>query len=70
MVDLLYDIVVKATEWPTHDRVINNTRPTSGLSNGGILILWHCARPSSGITVGTESGDLAVKQRILDYNEE
>lgn len=68
MVDLLYDVVVKATEWPTYDRSIKTLAQHLGFQ-------WRDTHPSGAASIEwyhrwIESGDPAIKQRILDYNED
>ncbi len=68
MVDLLYDVVVKATEWPTYDRSIKTLAQHLGFQ-------WRDTHPSGTASIEwyhrwVESGDPAIKQRILDYNED
>lgn len=68
MVDLLYDVVVKATEWPTYDRSIKTLAQHLGFQ-------WRDTHPSGTASIEwyhrwIESGDPAIKQRILDYNED
>lgn len=68
MVDLLYDVVVKATEWPTYDRSIKTLAQYLGFK-------WRDSHPSGTASIEwyhrwIESGDPAIKQRILDYNED
>lgn len=68
MIDLLYDVVVKATEWPTYDRSIKTLAQYLGFK-------WRDTHPSGAASIEwyhrwIESGDAAIKQRILDYNED
>ena len=68
MVDLLYDVVVKSTEWPTYDRSIKTLAQHLGFQ-------WRDAHPSGAASIEwfhrwIESGDPAIRQRILDYNED
>lgn len=68
MVDLLYDVVVKATEWPTFDRSIKTLAQHLGFQ-------WRDTHPSGAASIEwyhrwIESADLEIKQRILDYNED
>ncbi len=68
MVDLLYDVVMKATEWPTYDRSIKTLAQHLGFQ-------WRDTHPSGAASIEwfhrwIESGDPAIKQRILDYNQD
>ncbi len=67
-IDLYYDVVRKATEWPTHDYSIKTLARYLGFD-------WRDAHPSGAASIEwfhrwVETGDSAVKQRILDYNED
>ncbi len=67
-VDLYYDIVKKATEWPTRDHSIKTLAKCLGFT-------WRDPHPSGAASIEwfhrwVETGDPAVKQRILDYNED
>lgn len=67
-VDLLYDVVKKATEWPTRDHSIKTLAKYLGFS-------WRDTHPSGAASIEwfhryTETGDPDIKQRILDYNED
>jgi predicted RecB family nuclease len=67
-VDLYTDIVRKATEWPTRDYSIKTLAKFLGFK-------WHDAHPSGAASIEwfarwIETDDLAIKQRILDYNED
>jgi uncharacterized protein len=67
MIDL-YDVVMKATEWPTYDRSIKTLAQHLGFK-------WRDTHPSGAASIEwyhrwTESGDPSIKQRILDYNED
>jgi predicted RecB family nuclease len=67
-VDLLYDVVKKATEWPTRDHSIKTLAKYLGFS-------WRDTHPSGAASIEwfhryTETGDSEIKQRILDYNED
>lgn len=67
MVDL-YDVVLKGTEWPTYDRSIKTLAQYLGFQ-------WRDSHPSGSASIEwyhrwIESGDSAIKQRILDYNED
>ena len=67
-VDLYYDVVKKATEWPTRDHSIKTLAKYLGFN-------WRDSHPSGAASIEwfnrwIETGDSAVKQRILDYNED
>lgn len=67
MIDL-YEVVRKKTEWPTRDFSIKTLAKSCGFS-------WRDTRPSGAASIEwfdqwVKTGDLAVKQRILDYNED
>ena len=67
-VDLYYDVVKKATEWPTRDHSIKTLAKFLGFS-------WRDAHPSGAASIEwfdrwVQTGDTTVKQRILDYNED
>jgi predicted RecB family nuclease len=67
-IDLYFDLVLKATEWPTRDYSIRSIAKYLGFS-------WRDIHPSGAASIAwfhsyTESGDPAIKQRILDYNED
>jgi predicted RecB family nuclease len=67
-VDLLFDIVMKATEWPTHDRSIKTLAKFLGFR-------WRDANPSGAASIEwfdrwVRERDPATKARILDYNED
>ncbi len=67
-VDLLYDVVKKATEWPTRDHSIKTLAKYLGFS-------WRDTHPSGAASIEwfhryTETGDPEIKKRILDYNED
>ena len=66
--DLYYDVVLKATEWPIRDFSIKTLATHLGFK-------WRDAHPSGAASIEwfhrwVETGDQAVKQRILDYNED
>lgn len=68
MIDLLYDVVMKATEWPTFDRSIKTLAQYLGFQ-------WRDTNPSGAASIEwyhrwLESGDPKTKQRILEYNED
>ncbi len=67
-VDLLYDVVKKATEWPTRDYSIKTLATFLGFK-------WRDTHPSGAASIEwfdswIQTGDAAIKQRILDYNED
>lgn len=67
MIDL-FDVVKKATEWPTYDQSIKTLAQYLGFR-------WRDTNPSGAASIEwynrwIESGDPAIKQRILDYNED
>lgn len=60
-------MVKKATEWPTRDHSIKTLAKYLGFN-------WRDTHPSGAASSEwfnrwIETGDAAVKQRILDYNE-
>jgi len=68
MVDLYFDVVKKATEWPLYDQSIKTLAQHLGFQ-------WRDENPSGAASIEwynrwIESGDPAIKQRILDYNED
>ena len=67
-IDLYFDVVLKATEWPTRDYSIKSLAKYLGF-------LWRDTHPSGAASIEwfhrwVESWDLEIKQRILDYNED
>lgn len=67
-IDLYFDVVVKATEWPTRDYSIKTLAKYLGFG-------WRDTNPSGAASIEwfdrwIKTGDPAVKQRILDYNED
>jgi predicted RecB family nuclease len=67
-VDLYYDVVKKATEWPTWDFSIKTLAKYLGFS-------WRDTHPSGAASIEwfdrwINTGDRAIRQRILDYNED
>ena len=67
-VDLLFDVVMKATEWPTNDRSIKTLAKCLGFS-------WRDTNPSGAASIEwfdrwVRERDPAMKVRILDYNED
>jgi len=68
MIDLYFDVVKKSTEWPTYDQSIKTLAQYLGFS-------WRDTHPSGAASIEwyhrwIKSGDPAIKQRILDYNED
>jgi predicted RecB family nuclease len=67
-IDLYYDVVFKATEWPTRDYSIKTLAKHLGFK-------WRDTHPSGAASIEwfdrwVQSGDREVRQRILDYNED
>src|SRR5665213_195232 len=67
-VDLYYDVVKKATEWPTRDHSIKTLAKFLGFK-------WRDTQPSGAASIEwfdrwIKTGDVTVKRRILDYNED
>lgn len=67
-IDLYNDVVKKATEWPTWDFSIKSLAKYLGFS-------WRDNHPSGAASIEwfhrwVETGDKAVRQRVLDYNED
>ena len=67
-VDLYYDVVKAKTEWPTRDYSIKTLASYLGFK-------WRDKEPSGAASIEwyhrwVESGDTAIRQRILDYNED
>jgi uncharacterized protein len=61
-------VVKKATEWPTWDFSIKTLAKYLGFS-------WRDTHPSGAASIEwfhkwVETGDPAIRQRILDYNED
>ena len=68
MVDLYFDVVKKNTEWPTYDQSIKTLAQYLGFK-------WRDKDPSGAASIEwynrwIETNDSAIKQRILDYNED
>lgn len=68
MVDLFTDVVRRATEWPTYDQSLKTLAQHLGFN-------WRDTHPSGAASIEwyhrwVETGDVGVKQRILDYNED
>ncbi len=67
-VDLYFDVVLKATEWPTRDFSIKTLAKYLGFT-------WRDTHPSGAASIEwfdrwVETHDPAVRQRLLDYNED
>ncbi len=67
-VDLYTDVVRKATEWPTRDHSIKTLAKFLGFQ-------WRDSHPSGTASIEwfdrwVRTGDPAVRQRIVDYNED
>jgi predicted RecB family nuclease len=67
-VDLYYDVVRKATEWPTNDHSIKTLAKYLGFA-------WRDTHPSGAASIEwfnrwIETRDPQIRQRILDYNED
>lgn len=67
-IDLYNDVVTKATEWPTNDQSIKTLAKFLGFS-------WRDTNPSGAASIEwfdqwVRTRDPAVKERILDYNED
>lgn len=67
-VDLYFDVVLKATEWPTRDFSIKTLAKYLGFA-------WRDTHPSGAASIEwfhrwVETGDHKIRQRILDYNED
>lgn len=68
MVDLYTKIIKPCTEWPTFDQSIKTLAVYLGFH-------WRDTNPSGAASIEwynqwIETGDPAIKQRILDYNED
>jgi uncharacterized protein len=67
-IDLYFDVVLKATEWPTRDYSLKTLAKYLGF-------IWRDTHPSGAASIEwfhrwVESADPTIKQRILDYNED
>jgi predicted RecB family nuclease len=67
-IDLYFDVVLKATEWPTRDFSLKTLAKYLGFN-------WRDTHPSGAASIEwfdrwVKSGDETIKQRILDYNED
>lgn len=68
MIDLYTDVVRKKTEWPTYDQSIKTLAQYLGFK-------WRDTHPSGAASIEwyhrwIDSSDPAIRQRILDYNED
>jgi predicted RecB family nuclease len=68
MIDLYFDVVKKSTEWPLYDQSIKTLAHYLGFQ-------WRAPDPSGAASIEwynrwLDSGDPAIKQRILDYNQD
>lgn len=67
-IDLYFDVVTRATEWPTRNHSIKSLAKHLGFA-------WRDTDPSGAASIEwwnrwVETGDRAVLQRIVDYNED
>ena len=67
-IDLYTDIVRRSTEWPTRDHSIKTLAKFLGFR-------WRDTEPSGATSIEwyhrwVQGGDVAVKQRLLEYNED
>lgn len=67
-IDLYFDVVKPGTEWPTHDFSIKSLARHCGFH-------WRDADPSGASSIEwfdqwARSGSTALRQRLLDYNED
>ena len=67
-IDLYYDVVLKATEWPTWDFSLKTLAKYLGFA-------WRDTHPSGAASIEwfdrwINTGDPTIRQRILDYNED
>jgi uncharacterized protein len=68
MVDLYSDVVRPSTEWPTHDLSIKTLAVYLGFS-------WRDSNPSGASSIEwyrawLATGDVAIRKRIVEYNED
>jgi uncharacterized protein len=68
MIDLYFDVIKRATEWPLYSQSIKAIAKYLGFQ-------WRDTSPSGAASIewynrGIETDDFAIKQRILDYNED
>lgn len=66
--DLYFDVVLKATEWPTRDYSIKSLAKHLGFA-------WRDAQPSGAASIEwfdrwVKERDPSIRQRILEYNED
>ena len=67
-VDLYFDVVLKATEWPTRDFSLKTIAKYLGFA-------WRDTHPSGAASIEwfdrwIATGDPTIRQRIIDYNED
>ena len=67
-IDLYFDVVLKATEWPTRDYSLKTLAKYLGFS-------WRDTHPSGAASIEwfdrwVRTRDNAMRKRILDYNED
>lgn len=67
-IDLYFDVVTRATEWPTRNHSIKTLAKHLGFS-------WRDSDPSGAASIEwyhrwIETRDPTIRQRILDYNED
>ena len=67
-IDLYFDVVMKATEWPTNDHSIKTLAKYLGFA-------WRDNNPSGAASIEwfdhwVRTRDPAIRQRIQDYNED
>lgn len=67
-IDLYFDVVLKATEWPTRDYSIKTLAKYLGF-------VWHDPHPSGAASIEwfdrwVQSRDPSIRQRIIEYNED
>jgi predicted RecB family nuclease len=68
MIDLYFDVIKRATEWPLYNQSIKTIAKYLGFH-------WRDTSPSGAASIEwynrwIESGEPAIRQRILDYNED
>lgn len=68
MIDLYFDVIKRATEWPLYNQSIKTIAKYLGFH-------WRDTSPSGAASIEwynrwIDSGDPAIRQRILDYNED
>jgi predicted RecB family nuclease len=67
-IDLYYDVVQKATMWPTRDHSLKTLAKFLGFQ-------WRDANPSGAASIEwfdqwIKTGDPTIRQRIIDYNQD